>query len=94
MNYDIGELECPLCHSDKVRSKVCDNRNVWWFICDNWDDPHEVALRGKILSLRDEADARDENDTNHMFYFTEDGRVSLPTGEHCRIAYQETVTDN
>ncbi len=94
MQIEIVDAHCPLCHSEKTRSKTHDG-DCWWFICDNWDDAHIIVLNGVERSLRDEANAREESDppplVNRMFYFALDGRIDLPEGEQIRVVRQEPI---
>ena len=63
--------KCPLCASDKVRSKVQDE-DGWWYICDNWEYPHAVTIEGVDRNLNEIKDAR-------LFYFNPNtGAIEVP----------------
>jgi len=80
----IRHVECPLCHSEQVRSKVAGNDGIWWYICDNWDDPHEIVINGESHYLRDIA----MKGTGRMFFFEPDtGAIELPTKFDNRVVY-------
>jgi hypothetical protein len=69
MLITIRDVCCPLCGSDKTRSKVGDKDQTWWYICDNWDDPHLINLNDEEdLDLRDMA----LKAKTRMFYFNVD----------------------
>ena len=75
MNIVIKDTKCPICGSEKVRSKVCDRRG-WWYICDNWGDPHMIVTpQGKEIGLRDYA----KKTGKRMFYFNPECRaIEIP----------------
>ena len=60
MQITVSNVTCPICGSEKTRSKVCDSDYVWWYICDNQQGDHSLILDGKEVSL------------DERFYFTED----------------------
>jgi hypothetical protein len=88
-------MRCPICGSSRTRPKVQDGRE-WWFICDNWDEPHIILHGGKEYHLRDEAEEReiDGEVLARMFYFTEDGRMEVPGIKHVlRVSHHELASN-
>lgn len=68
----IVDHRCPICDSDQIRSKIQDDEEDWWYICDNWDDPHAVTIAGVDRNLNEVKDAR-------MFYFNPTtGAIEVP----------------
>lgn len=67
MKITIVDVRCPICESDKVRSKVFTDQ--WWYICDN-PVVHQIEVNGKEVTLEG------------RFYFTEDGSTIEWNGEH------------
>ena len=59
--FEITQVTCPICGSDKVRSKTCTKDGEWYYICDNYEFKHELLLDGKNVIMTE------------RFYFNEDG---------------------
>ena len=52
MNIEIVDAKCPICGSDQCRSKVGDENNVWWYICDNPDCSSMFVVDRKLTKIK------------------------------------------
>ena len=67
MNITIVDAKCPVCGSDHVRSKVGDENNVWWFICDNPDCSNMIVVDRKLVEIENRFYFTNPGDYDHVY---------------------------